>query len=232
MADTINDDVERALAAFGGNDFTYHTFGTFSIRPRVRIVTLVAPIVEPAAGPEPLMAMPEVHAIAVGDSEGPMDMAPALTDWDSSVSPAAEAVQFQPAPPAGGDWGAPSPHYAPPPAGYYDTPAAAAAPPPVVPGYSVAVPRLLQGDSVARLQPPPPPDRWAVGGREIARPAPLAERFAIQAARAAQRPAELNIFQMAWDSAEDASAAAAARPRGAPGAPVPMPGEQDLFRRL
>lgn len=228
MADTINDDVERALKAYGGDNFTYRTFGTFSIRPRVRVVTPPAPIPEPQPEPEPLILRAE-HAVAAADVAHAMVEGPAA-EWEGELSQAAEAVQFQPAPPASGDWDAPAPRYAPAP----------------VPNYAPSPGRFLhadharalQGDPAGRLPPPRSlADRWAAGtdagaGAPAGRSQPLAERFAQQAARAGEPAGGMNIFQMAWETADAARPGATPRPKAEPGAPEPLPGDQDLFRRL
>jgi hypothetical protein len=291
VVNAVDDDVERALAAYGGDNFTYHSFGTFSIRPRVQIVTSTAAIVItevsaawPVAAEQPMPAQNASSDLTFDEADAslPPALPPALpVRAAADFAPAADAEQFQPALPSTGDWSRASSRHAAPQPSYYElrapaVAAAAVAAAPVVPGYSPTPQRLLPAGPAAGLS--PPAERAALPARPFTspigqpRPAnpragrpqagyaganfsqagsvyaivshlaetqadlvpPPAERSAKQPAGNGPAAADMNIFQMAWDSE---AASRAARDAAAPGesatdAAATLPGEEDLFRRL
>ena len=227
VTEKIHDDVERALAAFGSQDFSYRTFGTFSIHSRTPIVIAPEPPApEPPAVAEPMVAAPAAAELMVAQPAvaapptpariepafGPRPdaaMGEASPDWARApvMTPPPEPVPFPSAPP---------PHHAPP-------PAYAQAQDP----YFGPVPGTVRG-----------PVTQGPFGPEYAAPAPLRLPEARPAAPPPARPApgrhagEMNIFQLAWDSA---AAAADGTERAGPRLAAkerPLPGEEDLFRRI
>jgi hypothetical protein len=224
VTESIHDDVERALAAYGGSNFSYRTFGSFSIHPRVAVV--IEPEV-PEAAPEQPVSVPEpdveVAVYAAAPSTLPPPEAPAPLPSPSRIEPAFGPLPLPP----------PIPAPAPPQRAWEPALAMAAteaepAPPPPPPGYAPAhdpyfgpLPGLARGPVPSPLLPGYPAPR---PGADPVRPG--------QPPAPARRGGEMNIFQLAWDSPgakADAGDRAGARPAAKDG---PLPGEEDLFRRI
>jgi len=217
VTEKIHDDVDRALAAYGGGNFSYRTFGSFEIHPHVPIVTESPPAIaeraEAAAAIDvhDVPAVPPVYAAAPAPAAAPVSAA--------RIEPAFGPLPIIPAAPA-------------PAAGWEPLPAAAPAPyqpSPLPPAYAPAydpyfgrVPAAaaapLRGPAPAPFAPGYPP-RPPVDPRQP--PQPLS-----------RRGSDLNIFQLAWGSAAAvADGADRAGPRLA-AKDGPQPGDEDLFRRL
>ena len=76
MNERIHDDVDRALAAYGGSNFSYRTFGTLTLNPRFAVVTeAVPPELEAYDLPPPVVVEPPRVAEAV-DEANPADLVP------------------------------------------------------------------------------------------------------------------------------------------------------------
>ncbi len=114
MTEKIHDDVERALEAFGGVKFSYHTFGRFAIQPRLWVTAEKNP---------PALDLPPMDDGEAGDGQPrfQMDPPPAVHHTETHVPPSLAAVAEPPpvplrAPPPRRDltWADPGP-VAPPP---------------------------------------------------------------------------------------------------------------------
>jgi len=199
---SANDDVDRALAAFGGTGFTYHTFGKFSLHPRVPIVTQPAGSVTAppsnAAAPAPAVRAAEIRLtpVEVADAEA-----------DGVPPPAAAPVRplrFMPRPPEPPQAAPPRPVPAPPAPAPAPVMRMPASPPPAEPVSRLAALRARRAAAGGAGAPPPP-----------------------GAAPPAADPFGLHID---WATAE-AERPPPAPPAAAPPRAAPVE-ETDLFRRL
>lgn len=229
MGDLIHDDVERALAAYGGADLPYRTFGTFSIHPRVPVVTDSAPVEadidlsirDPADVPtfyaDEAPTAPSAPPVRMEPAFAPQPVVAAAVTIARDEPEPRDAAPYRPAPPEPAE---------PPPVAYVPPP-----PPGYTPAYdpyhgrlpASAVPAALRGAAPMPFVPsyPPPP---ALYDARPAQPAPEPVR----------RGSEMNIFQLAWNSAAAATPSdggESAGPRAA-AQDGPLPGAEDLFRRI
>lgn len=219
MDELIHDDVERALAAYGGAQLPYRTFGTFSIHPRVPIVTDSAPV---EADIDLIVRDPADVPTFYADEAPPaptMTIEPTVAP-QPAVAAAPPVARDEPARRDARDLAEASPvAYVPPP------------PPGYTPAYdpyhgrlpASAVPAALRGAAPTPFVPSYPPSPPSYDAMP-AQPAPEPVR----------RGSEMNIFQLAWNSASTAAAAdggGTAGPRAA-AQDGPPPGAEDLFRRI
>lgn len=217
MADEVNDDVERALAAYGGTGFTYHTFGKFSLRPRLAVVTQMNDAPVASAAPAVMAARPQQSAApAVG---APPPRVPVLAMSPMEVADAeAEAIAV--------------PAYAQPlPAVPAFPPMSRPQPVPPMPSVTRQPLRPAQPEPVSRLA----GVRARRAGVEAAPLSDLTPRFGgrpVPAPVPASAPAA--GFHIDWSASDDGrdrlGQPRPPQPQAAP--PAAAPDDKELFRRL
>jgi hypothetical protein len=233
VADDVNDDVERALAAYGGTGLTYRTFGKFSIGPRVPVVTQMTagPAAAPPALPSP--AIPPVLAAAPPPPPAvrPIQGVPAFRMADASPGEVADAE-------------ADDPPHGPPiaPARPMARPAVLAGAPPALPVAASGTRQPLRpahAEPVSRLAGVRARRAGGVPTLSPAHPLPSATLAARPGVWAPPTPAapEPSGFHMEWGNGADAERERVERPATAPPAPPAMepsvlPDARELFRRL
>lgn len=255
VTEKIHDDVERAVSAYGGGNFTYRSFGSFSIGPRTSAIAEPEPIEEPEpvefTPPEPAQGTRKPVILAADGLEfelpDPEDEPPLpeMVLDEPVIEPAAAAPPAPPPP-------------QPPPAGPGLEPAfgplpAVSAPPAQPPLGTWAAPPKPPPARPPQHQPPPlpvlasardphgGPSRFAVGapapvlfvpGYAAVRPAPEPRHAPPPADPQPARADEAPRFQLAWNtnpSPADGRDRAGPQPAAKD---APLPGDEDLFRRI